>query len=64
MISVGNPDAFVSDLFDVPEALKRRGPRFVPAHVWPAMLFGQQIKMKLQLFIYFTLSSPAVQISK
>jgi len=60
MISAGDPDTFISDLFQIAEAFARRGLRFVPRHVLPAMLFGQEIKMKLQLFFYFTVSLPAV----
>lgn len=64
MISAGDPYTFVSDLFQITEAFERRGLRFIPRHVLPAMLFRQQIKMKLQFFFYFTVSPPAVQTSK
>ena len=60
LISTGDPYAFVPDLFDVAKALYRFGMRLLPRNVLPAMLFRQQIKMKLQLFLYFTMSPPAV----
>ena len=60
LISTGNPHAFISDLFDVAETLQRRGLRLFPRNVLPAMLFGQQVKMKLQLLFYFKLDPPAV----
>src|SRR6185437_11374818 len=53
LISTSDACAFVSDLFDVAEALERRGLRLLPRNVLPAMFFRQQIKMKLQLFFYF-----------
>jgi len=64
VISAGDPYTLVPDLFHISKALERPGPRFIPRHVWAAMLFRQQIKMKLQLFFYFTLSPPAVQAPK
>jgi len=64
MISARDPHTFVSDLLQVTEAFQRRGLRFIPRLVLPAKLLRQQIKMKLQLFINFTVSPPAVQASK
>jgi hypothetical protein len=64
MISTGDPYAFISDLFDVAEAFNRSGLRFIPGHILPAMLLGQQIKMKLQLFFDFTVNLPAVPAAK
>ena len=51
-------------VFQIAEAFDCRGLRFIPGHVLPAKLFRQQIKMKSQFFVDFTLSLPAVQASK
>ena len=64
VISARDSHAFISDLFDVTEAVKRGGLGLFPRQVFPAMLFRQQIKMKLQLLVYFELSLPPVQTSK
>src|SRR5580765_1237656 len=56
--------AFIYDLFDVPESRPRGGLRLLPRNIWPAMFFGQQVKMELQFFFYCTVDLPAVQTSK
>src|SRR6476620_4201374 len=64
VIPTRDAHAFISDLFDVTELRPRGGLRLLPRNVWPAMFFGQQVKMELQFFFYFTIDLPAVQTSK
>jgi len=64
VIAIGDPYTFISDLGHVAELLPGRGLRFVPGKVLAAIFFRQQVKMKLQLFVYFAVNAPAVETSK